>query len=98
MPFEDVLFNLFFSPQFGTNSFGASAHYTHRFSSKSHGRIAGRVGRYVPVILMSLMSAYTMCILYEFVISGTFLSNFCPAAPPLILKLEEGDGYQNLVL
>uniref|UniRef100_A0A0A9DDT2 Pco115388 n=1 Tax=Arundo donax TaxID=35708 RepID=A0A0A9DDT2_ARUDO len=28
----------------GTNSFGASAHYTHRFSSKSHGRIAGRVG------------------------------------------------------
>ncbi|KAF6983710.1 hypothetical protein CFC21_001840 [Triticum aestivum] len=30
--------------KFGTNSFGASAHYTHRFSSKSHGRIAGRVG------------------------------------------------------
>lgn len=28
----------------GTNSFGASAHFTHRFSSKSHGRIAGRVG------------------------------------------------------
>ncbi|GAV78547.1 DnaJ domain-containing protein/DUF3395 domain-containing protein [Cephalotus follicularis] len=28
----------------GTNSIGASAHYTHRFSSKSHGRIAGRVG------------------------------------------------------
>ncbi|KAK3156876.1 hypothetical protein QOZ80_2AG0113240 [Eleusine coracana subsp. coracana] len=30
--------------KFGTNSFGASAHYTHRFSPKSHGRIAGRVG------------------------------------------------------
>ncbi|KAL5551169.1 hypothetical protein UlMin_001345 [Ulmus minor] len=30
--------------KFGTGSFGASAHYTHRFSSKSHGRIAGRVG------------------------------------------------------
>ncbi|ONM05225.1 Chaperone protein dnaJ 13 [Zea mays] len=29
---------------FGTNFFGASAHYTHRFSSKSHARIAGRVG------------------------------------------------------
>ncbi|KAL9405897.1 hypothetical protein Peur_002869 [Populus x canadensis] len=28
----------------GTNSFAASAHYTHRFSSKSHGRIAGRFG------------------------------------------------------
>lgn len=28
----------------GTSSFGASAHYTHRFSTKSHGRIAGRVG------------------------------------------------------
>ncbi|GJN19835.1 hypothetical protein PR202_gb07146 [Eleusine coracana subsp. coracana] len=30
--------------KFGTNSFGASAHYTHCFSPKSHGRIAGRVG------------------------------------------------------
>lgn len=28
----------------GTNSFGASAHYNHHFSSKSHGRVAGRVG------------------------------------------------------
>ncbi|KAL2525164.1 Chaperone protein dnaJ 13 [Abeliophyllum distichum] len=28
----------------GTGSFGAMGHYTHRFSSKSHGRIAGRVG------------------------------------------------------
>ncbi|KAL2901668.1 Chaperone protein dnaJ 13 [Bienertia sinuspersici] len=27
-----------------TSSFGASAHYTHRFSSKSHGRIAGKIG------------------------------------------------------
>ncbi|KAG5539861.1 hypothetical protein RHGRI_020172 [Rhododendron griersonianum] len=31
----------------GTSSFGASAHYTHRFSTKSHGRIAGRVGSLV---------------------------------------------------
>ncbi|KAK9698786.1 hypothetical protein RND81_08G131300 [Saponaria officinalis] len=30
--------------KFGTSSFGASAHYTHRFSLKSHGRIAGRIG------------------------------------------------------
>ncbi|PSS09716.1 Chaperone protein like [Actinidia chinensis var. chinensis] len=28
----------------GTSSFGATAHYTHRFSAKSHGRISGRVG------------------------------------------------------
>ncbi|XP_044487580.1 chaperone protein dnaJ 13 [Mangifera indica] len=28
----------------GTNSFGVSAHYTRRFSKKSHGRIAGRFG------------------------------------------------------
>ncbi|XP_021901746.1 chaperone protein dnaJ 13 isoform X2 [Carica papaya] len=28
----------------GTSSFGASAHYVRRFSSKSHGRIAGRFG------------------------------------------------------
>ncbi|XP_058086825.1 chaperone protein dnaJ 13 [Magnolia sinica] len=30
--------------KFGTSSFGASAHYTRHFSSKSHGRIAGRIG------------------------------------------------------
>ncbi|KAL5225529.1 hypothetical protein ABZP36_012168 [Zizania latifolia] len=30
--------------KFGTNYFGASAHYTHFFSPKSHGRIAGQVG------------------------------------------------------
>ncbi|KAK4483605.1 hypothetical protein RD792_010804 [Penstemon davidsonii] len=28
----------------GTSSFSATAHYTHRFSSKSHGRISGTVG------------------------------------------------------
>ncbi|XP_077236332.1 DNAJ heat shock N-terminal domain-containing protein [Tasmannia lanceolata] len=28
----------------GASSFGASAHYTRHFSSKSHGRIAGRIG------------------------------------------------------
>ncbi|XP_043717176.1 chaperone protein dnaJ 13-like [Telopea speciosissima] len=30
--------------KFGTSSFGASAHYTHHFSSKSHGHIGGRIG------------------------------------------------------
>ncbi|XP_039121698.1 chaperone protein dnaJ 13 [Dioscorea cayenensis subsp. rotundata] len=30
--------------KFGTTSFGASAHYTHHFSAKSHGRVAGRAG------------------------------------------------------
>ncbi|KAJ4952043.1 hypothetical protein NE237_028875 [Protea cynaroides] len=30
--------------KFGTSSLGASAHYTHHFSSKSHGHIAGRFG------------------------------------------------------
>ncbi|KAJ6828571.1 chaperone protein dnaJ 13 [Iris pallida] len=30
--------------KFGTSSIGASAHYTHSFSKKSHGRVAGRVG------------------------------------------------------
>ncbi|GER49569.1 chaperone protein dnaJ [Striga asiatica] len=30
--------------KFGTSSFGANAQYTHFFSSKSHGRIAGTVG------------------------------------------------------
>nr|CAB3499190.1 unnamed protein product [Digitaria exilis] len=33
--------------KFGTNFFGASANYIHRFSSKSHARVAGRVGRYL---------------------------------------------------
>ncbi|OVA13412.1 DnaJ domain [Macleaya cordata] len=30
--------------KFGTSFFGASAHYTRFFSSKSHGRIAGKIG------------------------------------------------------
>ncbi|XP_074317433.1 chaperone protein dnaJ 13-like [Silene latifolia] len=30
--------------KFGTSSFEASAHYKHRFSLKSHGRIGGRIG------------------------------------------------------
>ncbi|KAK8965482.1 Chaperone protein dnaJ 13 [Platanthera guangdongensis] len=30
--------------KFGTTSLGASAHYTHHFSTKSHGRVAGRIG------------------------------------------------------
>lgn len=42
------IINIFsFLPQFGTNFFGASANYIHRFSSKSHARVAGRVGRYL---------------------------------------------------
>ncbi|KAK8916217.1 Chaperone protein dnaJ 13 [Platanthera zijinensis] len=30
--------------KFGTTSLGASAHYTHHFSTNSHGRVAGRIG------------------------------------------------------
>ncbi|XP_020591708.1 chaperone protein dnaJ 13 [Phalaenopsis equestris] len=30
--------------KFGTASLGASVHYTHHFSAKSHGRLAGRIG------------------------------------------------------
>lgn len=30
--------------KFGTSLFGASGHYTHHFSSKSHGRVACRIG------------------------------------------------------
>ncbi|KAI9111064.1 hypothetical protein K1719_017939 [Acacia pycnantha] len=30
--------------KFGTSSFDVAAHYTHHLSSKSHGRIAGRIG------------------------------------------------------
>ncbi|CAN6476917.1 unnamed protein product [Victoria cruziana] len=30
--------------KFGVGSFGATAHYTRHFSSKSHGRLAGRIG------------------------------------------------------
>ncbi|PKA59584.1 Chaperone protein dnaJ 13 [Apostasia shenzhenica] len=30
--------------KFGTASLGASGHYTHHFSAKSHGRVAGRIG------------------------------------------------------
>lgn len=35
--------------QLGTGSFGATANYTHRFSTKSHGRIAARIGRFIHV-------------------------------------------------
>ncbi|KAL0904243.1 hypothetical protein M5K25_026326 [Dendrobium thyrsiflorum] len=30
--------------KFGTASLGASVHYTHHFSAKSHGRVSGRIG------------------------------------------------------
>lgn len=35
--------------QLGTGSFGATANYTHRFSTKSHGRIGARIGRFIDV-------------------------------------------------
>lgn len=41
---KDEKFSATGEVKIGTNSFGASAHYTHHFSSKSHGRVAGRVG------------------------------------------------------
>ncbi|KAK1695310.1 hypothetical protein QYE76_012007 [Lolium multiflorum] len=41
---KDEKFSATGEVKIGTNSFGASANYTHHFSSKSHGRVAGRVG------------------------------------------------------
>lgn len=41
---KDEKFSATGEVKIGTNSFGASAHYTHHFSFKSHGRVAGRVG------------------------------------------------------
>jgi len=50
--------------QIGTSSFAASAHYTHRFSSKSHGRIAGRFGRYLLKIVIKEYSLAVTNIVY----------------------------------
>ncbi|XP_015896607.1 chaperone protein dnaJ 13 [Ziziphus jujuba] len=62
--------------KFGTGSFGASAHYTHRFSSKSHGRIAGRVGSTALEIEVGggrkLSNFSTVRMLYSIGIQGIF--------------------------
>ncbi|KAK6947582.1 DnaJ-like protein C11, C-terminal [Dillenia turbinata] len=62
--------------KFGTSSFGASAHYTHRFSSKSHGRIAGKVGSTALEIEIGggrkLSDFSTIRMLYSLGIQGIF--------------------------
>ena len=65
--------------QFGTSSFGASAHYTHRFSSKSHGRIVGKVGRYVLMICLrtDLTYLYLTDHLMSFFITDILVTPLC---------------------
>ncbi|KGN55866.1 chaperone protein dnaJ 13 [Cucumis sativus] len=62
--------------KFSTSSFGASAHYTHRFSSKSHGRIAGRVGSTMLELELGggrkLSKFSTVRMLYSIGIQGIF--------------------------
>lgn len=62
--------------EFSTSSFGASAHYTHRFSSKSHGRIAGRVGSTMLELELGggrkLSKFSTVRMLYSIGIQGIF--------------------------
>ncbi|XP_022154039.1 chaperone protein dnaJ 13 [Momordica charantia] len=62
--------------KFGTSSFGASAHYTHRFSPKSHGRIAGRVGSTMLELELGggrkLSKFSTVRMLYSIGIQGIF--------------------------
>ncbi|KAI4364852.1 hypothetical protein MLD38_020889 [Melastoma candidum] len=62
--------------EFGTSSFGASAHYTRRFSSKSHGRIGGRVGSTALEIEVGggrkLSNFSTVRMLYTIGIQGIF--------------------------
>ncbi|KAI4377911.1 hypothetical protein MLD38_015467 [Melastoma candidum] len=62
--------------KFGTSSFGASAHYTRRFSLKSHGRIGGRVGRIVDELLASHVHVFSSTALEIEVGGGRKLSNF----------------------
>lgn len=65
LSFPFCLFIFAQSLQIGTSSFGASAHYTYRFSSKSHGRIAGRFGRYMHKICMddnSMLAINIVCV------------------------------------
>ncbi|XP_022946928.1 chaperone protein dnaJ 13-like [Cucurbita moschata] len=62
--------------KFSTSSFGASAHYTHRFSSKSHGRIAGKVGSTMLELELGggrkLSKFSTVRMLYSIGIQGIF--------------------------
>ncbi|XP_023007776.1 chaperone protein dnaJ 13-like isoform X1 [Cucurbita maxima] len=62
--------------KFSTSSFGASAHYTHRFSVKSHGRIAGRVGSTMLELELGggrkLSKCSTVRMLYSIGIQGIF--------------------------
>ncbi|XP_021901747.1 chaperone protein dnaJ 13 isoform X3 [Carica papaya] len=60
----------------GTSSFGASAHYVRRFSSKSHGRIAGRFGSTAVEVEVGggrkLSNFSTVRMLYTIGIQGIF--------------------------
>ncbi|XP_011031877.1 PREDICTED: chaperone protein dnaJ 13-like [Populus euphratica] len=60
----------------GTSSFAASAHYTCRFSSKSHGRIAGRFGSTMLEVEVGggrkLSNFSTLRMLYTIGIQGIF--------------------------
>jgi len=90
---SQFLITFSFLPQFGTNFFGASAHYIHRFSSKSHARIAGRVGRYLRFwyLFFRATEHAIFAILYEFVIYCYFFELFpCSTA----LDFEIGGGRQ----
>ncbi|PIN07579.1 Molecular chaperone (DnaJ superfamily) [Handroanthus impetiginosus] len=74
----------------GTSSFGATAHYTHFFSSKSHGRIAGTVGSGVLAVEIGggrkVSKFSTVRMLYSIGIQG------------LIWKFELHRGGQKLVV
>ncbi|KAJ0104934.1 hypothetical protein Patl1_18491 [Pistacia atlantica] len=57
----------------GTNSFGASAHYTRRFSKKSHGRIAGSTALEIEVGGGRKVSEFsTIRMLYTIGVRGIF--------------------------
>uniref|UniRef100_A0A7N0UIU1 J domain-containing protein n=1 Tax=Kalanchoe fedtschenkoi TaxID=63787 RepID=A0A7N0UIU1_KALFE len=62
--------------KFGTSSFGASGQYTRRFSSKSHGRIAGKVGSHALEIEIGggrkISEFSTVRMLYSVGIQGIF--------------------------
>nr|GMC80718.1 chaperone protein DnaJ 13 [Ipomoea batatas]GMD52093.1 chaperone protein DnaJ 13 [Ipomoea batatas] len=57
-------------------SFGASAHYTRRFSSKSHGRIASRFGSTALELEVGggrkISEFSTVCMLYTVGVQGIF--------------------------
>ncbi|XP_040986142.1 chaperone protein dnaJ 13 [Juglans microcarpa x Juglans regia] len=62
--------------KFGTSSFEASAHYSHWFSSKSHGRISGKVGSSTLEVEVGggrkLSNFSTVRMLYSIGIQGIF--------------------------